>query len=461
MRLLTTLFIVTFAIGVGYSQENKTLQNSLKDTVSNKVYLKYDSIRNKIVFTNEKGTEFKKNKKAREIIKGKAYNIILNGINTATIKSKAELKPFRIVSNIPEILKPLLVGIANNDIDLKNIDSNVKQYPFIKNDSLTDDSINEEEVLEKLFDSVKNEVTNLEMLKEKTINLYIKTKYNPDNKAAKEVLASLSEPFNNPKNKKEFIKNVSASVYYINAVTNVFKVYLEKKKQPSFKIVFLYSYLQEINSQVDKKEYIKAVNFIYNSTKAKDKISLESFTAKPGGLDVQINLINSFTKDTIKTQTIDFYTKGNWNLDFTTGFFFADKVDQGYYIEKRDTLINNIRKEKSRNGDVSIGALGHISYKFTSCFKGGFNLGASVSPFDAKTRYFFGLSAILGTKSQLAFNAGASFTKINELSKAVKQDAIGHYVSASVTEVPTFARIRSGFYFAITYNIVSKKKYKD
>ncbi|WP_262502071.1 hypothetical protein [Polaribacter vadi] len=38
---------------------------------------------------------------------------------------------------------------------------------------------------------------------------------------------------------------------------------------------------------------------------------------------------------------------------------------------------------------------------------------------------------------------------------------LGLYVNSSVTEIPTFDRIRRGIYFGITYNVTSTKKFKD
>lgn len=457
-----------------------------------KIHLEYDTISKSLRFLN---------KKDKEIENGIKYSIQIRGINSAVLKPEAKLKNFTFSSDIPEVLKPILLNVSNTG-DLNNNQEIIEFFKFVSNNEdslikkLTDLKIKEiktsfkinnfeesfnkiqfnylpteelliikekarDQILDSLFNKVTDYYKDLQDLKRLSKKLYEKTINKSDNLKTLKITDSLKILFNNPIDRIHCIIEVSTAINYIKAVTNTFKLRLEKIDNPSLNLTLRYSYLQEYENQLNKHNFISDVNFIYNSLKAKDSVDLESFTAKKSGAELTIHFIDNFKNDTIKTQLFNFYNTKKWVFDFTTGFFYSNKVDQGYYLEKRDSLINNVRREKSRRGDISVGALAHYSYKFTNCFKAGFNLGASLSPFDSKVRYFLGLSSIWGEKSQLAFNGGVSFTKIKELSGLVKQDSFGEFVPSSVAAVPTFERIRAGFYFSLTYNVSNKKKYDN
>ncbi|AOW16495.1 hypothetical protein LPB03_02995 [Polaribacter vadi] len=428
-----------------------------------------------------------------EIVSKREYNIVLDNVNSAIVKATVKLRYFDIASDIPEVLKPIL-NISSSDqisFDKDNKSMFMEAISEIEALELLDeeailyinkkDSIKENkgienklselefkklqehvqtDILENLYSLAKEKSALLDTLTNKINNLYTRTLVNPDTAKALIVEQDILQNFR-VSNKNDLIIEVSRAVYFIKATEVLFKLRLEKIDTPSIKITMLYAYLKEIETKLSVTEYIKDIKFLYVSKTAKSIITLESFKAKNAGLQAEVVLINKRTNDTIKTQKINFYTKQNVTFDFSSGFFHSNKVDQGYYLEKRDTLINNVLKENPKKGDISIGALGHISWRYTSSFKAGFNLGASISPFDGKTRYLIGVSAIFGRQNQIGFNIGTSFTKIKELSNAVKEDNLGLYVNSSVTEIPTFDRIRRGIYFGITYNVTSTKKFKD
>ncbi|WP_405567243.1 hypothetical protein [Polaribacter sp. Asnod6-C07] len=428
-----------------------------------------------------------------QIVDKREYNIVLNNVNSSIVKATVKLRYFEIASDIPEILKPILNITSSDQLSfdkddqkmfmqavkdievLKSLDEEFilseEKEAYAKQKNITKEELSEfdikklkeriqNDIFEDLYSLAEEKADLLDTLKEVINDLYKETLINSDNSKAISLEQGILKNFN-VSNKNDLVKEVSRAVYFIKAAEIVFKLRLEKIDKPSIRMTILYAYLKEIETKLSVEGYLKDIEFLNASKTATDSIKLESFKAKNTGLQAEVILINKRTNDTIKSQKINFYTKQNFTFDFSSGFFHTNKVDQGYYLEKRDTLVNNILKENPKKGDVSIGALGHVSWRYTSWFKAGFNLGASLSLFDGKTRYLVGTSAIFGRDNQVAINLGASFTQIKELSKAVREDDIGLYVDASVTEIPTFNRIRSGFYFGITYNVTTTKKFRD
>ena len=99
-----------------------------------------------------------------------------------------------------------------------------------------------------------------------------------------------------------------------------------------------------------------------------------------------------------------------------------------------------------------------MTYKFTPQFKAGFATGASLSLYDGNLRYLLGGSMLWGKRNKLSVTGGLSLGKIKELSSivTVEQDGI-LTVPVDTESVPTFNKLKTGWFIGISYVIVSKK----
>ncbi len=384
---------------------------------------------------------------------GETYKITISGINTAVTKTALEIKPFDLESSIPTIIQPIFPGITNSgEISFSDAAAATGPAggPFSDLDNLADNALL---IYKELLDVKKIADT-----------LYTSTIYTTNNPLAMIYFNLLCNDFSaTTGSNKDKIEKINQKIVtgqiYINSVKDIFTKRFENSSNITKDIVDKYSYVIIMSNTVNKTNFTKYSNFIYKSLSAKTETKPEKFIAQSDGIDLNIMLLNTYVSDTIAKKTIDFYTKGNLSFDFSTGFFYSNQIEQSYYLEKRDSLKSDILKEPIRNFDVSFGALGHLSYKFSSRFKAGVSMGASLSPIDGKTRYLLGSSIIFGRKNQIALNAGFKFIKLKVLSDSVNQDAEGTYVDADVTSVPTFEKVQSGFFIGITYNLTAKKKY--
>jgi len=213
-----------------------------------------------------------------------------------------------------------------------------------------------------------------------------------------------------------------------------------------------------MTDSIKSVNFLSCVNFIENSRNARDYIEYIPFKAEKDLVDLRVIFTDKYTKDTIYNSSLPFYTSRNFSFDFSSGFFLSFIHEDLYYLEKRDSLTNNVLPENNSASDISIGALGHLSWKFTSWFKAGISIGAALSPFDAKTRYLIGSSAIFGREKQLGINLGCALARMDLLSQKVREDTAGKYLPADIKDIPTYKKIQPGLYVGITYNLISGKK---
>ncbi|WP_108807545.1 hypothetical protein [Aquimarina spinulae] len=416
------------------------------------ITINYDSNNEKFEIKECKNKN-KSSCKKGDLVIGDEYNVILTGINTAVIKTTLEVKPFNIDSSIPAIIQPLFPGISSSG-----------QLSFgaglvsVAVGSLFND-------VDVLADKALGYYNVLDEIKEKSNELYRNSKFTIKHGEARTKFTAICTRINSGLTDKEKIKILNKKIIeyqnYISTTKEIMDKKFETTPNPPNSILEKYITIVLMSKVVSSTDFTKYSNFIYNSLTAKNQTDPRNFTVKSDGSDLKIVLENTYVNDTIGKKTFDFYTKGNFSFDFSTGFFYSNEVEQSYFLEGRegDTLKTNILREPKRNFDISFGALGHLSYKFSSRIKGGISMGASLSPIDGKTRYLLGGSLIFGREKQLALNAGISLVKIKVLSDSISQDEIGKYVDASVTSVPTYEKTQSGFYFGVTYNLTAKKKY--
>lgn len=468
MRNILTITIALCAT-LSYSQQSneENKKNVKTNEVDARIELIYDKDKKEIRL-NKIGEKENSNEKTKqdntsdfklqrnlELGKNKTYEVIIKGINTAAITSKIDIRPFVLSSKTPEIIKPIFSGITESgEVEnlletLDEIDTTNINYHLIQN-------------LKVIYKESLDNYTSLMFLKEESDELYKKTIYTTDTETAEEKYEDVLKKFVITDNKIGSLNNkVAKYKKYIESSKKFFYTNLEKINPPNEELFDLYTQLAFFVEEIEKVDFRKYSNFIHKSTTSENMTKAIKFSPSKDGVDLDILLVNSYSKDTLLKKPFQLYSSGGVSFDFTTGFFYSDLVEEAYFLKGRegDSTKTNILKEDTRNFDIAFGALGHISYKFTSSFKAGISMGASLSPLDAKTRYHVGGSLIFGRKNQIAINGGVSFAKIKILSDSIEDDVSGIYVPASITAVPTFEKIEKGIYFGLTYNLTTNKKY--
>ncbi|MBC3758848.1 hypothetical protein H7U19_10565 [Hyunsoonleella sp. SJ7] len=390
------------------------------------------------------------------------YKVLISGLNSAIYKSDIKIKSFIINSKTPETVKIIFPGISENSDVIGFSQLQFDESLFVGLDSL---KLAELELiynkLNRLFSEAERKFIALNNIKIQSDKLYKATLNQSNSEASIDALDDVKSQFGIPSTDPTTNLKSEILLYksYIGKTEEIFKIWLEKLYVIDERIAERYAKLSSWKALSENENYNKYLSFIDKSIKAMDNLEPKTFKSKRDGVDINIKLINSYTNDTVYTKVFDYYSKGKLSFDFSSGFFYSNEVEQSYYLEKRDSLKNDILNEPKRDFDISFGALGHLSYKFSSDFKAGISMGASLSPLDGKTRYLLGLSAIFGKRNQLAINSGVSFVKLKILSDSVSNDEVGNYVDSSVTAVPTYEKVKSGFFIGISYNLTAKKKY--
>jgi len=416
-----------------------------------------------------------KNKKLKiddnNIRSGKSYMLEFNNINTSFMQIKIEGKSYSLISNIPDVLKPIFPGISNISDLLKN-----KTLQEMKIDSANirnsyDAIYLNVKIEEEKLNTLKNEFSSLYNYASKTEN------YNKTDSIITKAINSLDTIFKvfKIKNnsiiqddiKKKFpdLKNeISKSINYIIASSEFFKNRIEKARTADIvyysKLLEYYSDLLRKSNDLQKTNYMNFFQFITKAMTMSNTYEYKkAVSSKKDILDVKVIIINSVTKDTILKEVLTFRTyNGGLKFDFSTGFFYNNIIEKQYFTKKRNDTINNVLEENGDNFDISIGGLMHFSYQFSGNFRGGISTGLAVSPLDGKTRYLFGFSGLIGKEKLFGFNIGAAVSRINVLSGSVMEDSEGFFVPSSVTSTPTSKKTEWGFFFGLTYNLTRQKK---
>lgn len=390
----------------------------------------------------------------KEIKKNEPYFIQINGINKAYLKVLISTEDKKLITPIPELIKPILpavtyagsaVGFTDNDTlpiskFEKNLDRTIKRineftlktkslYTFLKKSK--DIAIQGPQKLQEIYNvyDLFLEEDSFEELKQEVLIDYHFIKICKD--------------------------HISTEIKYPYDIEMV-------------EIVKLKSYLTTISEQISLKNLSNYIIFLehFQNHLSDDStelvvapyVSEKKITLKKDVLEANIKIVDVFTRDTLTTETFDLYAKNRgWHFNFSSGFIANNLVQNKYYLSPRDTLINSVVKEDTDGLDISIGALGHLNYSLSSYVSTGFSLGLGVSPFDGQTRYLLGGNLALGRKKQLVFNAGAILARLDELSASIKQDEQGLFLPNG-KEITTFKKNEWGFFFALTYNLLQQRK---
>ncbi|ULC58197.1 hypothetical protein MBM09_09730 [Flaviramulus sp. BrNp1-15] len=416
IKKISLIFLIFSITTFLYSQD--TIQIKY-DTISKKVSLK--DLPKKLVHNNK-------------------YLLKLVDINTSHIKVNEELNAYEYVSDIPEILKPIFLGTPNSNI-MNSFEIDTANYKT------------------NLFLTAMHHYDKLESIRSTGSEYYDKTKFNP--KPNDTIAIAMLKQKLKLKSNIELVNQLKNSEQFILSALTSYEHNFEKIPLTDSKLEILhgeYATLKNIKLLIDKGTYRKALGFLLKSLKAKDFINIKTFKGVKDLTSIDLQVINTFTNDTIFEDKLSFKIYNNWSFDFTSGFIYSDVSESKYYLSNRNAEFDNVIKEDIANFDVSIGALGHLSYKFSPSFMAGVGIGASLSPFDGKLRYLTGLSLLFGEQKFIGLNVGVAFSKIKTLSDVIMKDNAGYFQPVDQTEINTVERVETGLYIGLTYNFFNKKK---
>ncbi len=208
-------------------------------------------------------------------------------------------------------------------------------------------------------------------------------------------------------------------------------------------------------------DYAYLLNFIEASQQAVSSLPIAGFTATGDVVDVALQIVDTYTNRTLLEETLSFATYKNFSFDFSTGFFYNNLVAREYYLTENEQGKLYIQEENKSKTDISIGALGHFTYKFLPDWRGGIALGAAISPFDGNLRYLLGPTLIWGGQKQVSLTFGLALAQMDELSSAVLHDETGMYLPQNFGNIPTINKLQKGFFIGITYNLTNRKQPSD
>lgn len=371
---------------------------------------------------------------------GENYQLKIYNVNPAYIHDHTWVRSFRYISPIPEILEPILPGISGSDIfDHFDIRPTGQREFFLK--SL------------RYFNE-------LEVIRSASDELYSRTRYYPDPIYAHEVLQRIHATFDTT-NMQYIVGHVAYYVDYIIASEKIYANNIEKVTlmTPDADVVIREkSRLSRIAKKVESIDYIHLLEYIVQSTMAEEFLLTDVFKAEKDITEVRLALYDSYAKDTIFTGTINFDTHRQWSFDFSTGLFYTNLYEKNFYLAARNDEVNDILEEGEFKGDMSVGAMAHLTYKIKPNFRLGPAVGASLSPFDGKIRYLLGFGALIGREKVFGINAGVSIGQVEVLSRAVGYDGFGPYLPLNESKIPTYKKTTAGMFLGVTYNFTRQKK---
>jgi len=378
-----------------------------------------------------------------ELSKKKNYIIKLVGVNPAHHSLKVEAKSFQLLSPQPEAFKNILfLPSSLPPIDFAN--------SFLS--KTTPDSSFRNLLLKK--------IQNLNLIKDIADKLHKNTDSVPRTTLAAEAAVEACDIFKSPINKLN--ESVALDINFISSSVNYLSALLDKNTSPDPSDAELLALSQFCASKLKTTNYLDYASYIMESQKpgnTKNYLLSKKFEPQKDLSEIRVILIDQYTKDTLFNENKTFYNRGGWGLSFSTGFFFNNNLnDESYYLKKRADGNQAILKEDKSNYDIAIGAFAHVYYKFSAFTRLGPGLGIAVSPFDGKTRYMFGISALLGKEKMMGVSTGVAWAKVKQFSGSVQSDSNGPYLPSDISTVPTFEKIKSSFFIGITYNLIATRK---
>ena len=392
------------------------------------------------IFYNAENNSIELQNLPDKIRHNKKYTLILNHINSAHVAPVSEVITSRFVSDIPDILRSIYVGIPNDAVGSNlPITSPMQRVIYQRSSAYYRD---------------------LAAIQRITDDLYQQTRFNPNPEIARAKEQELFQALG-VSSIQEAYAHVVLAKRYIASIEEVYNAQLDKVNiragdMPDF--LEEYANIKSYNSAIENVDYAYLLNFIDASQQAVSSLSIASFTATGDVVDVVLQLVDTYTNTTLLEETLSFATYKNFSFDFSTGFFYNNLVEPEFYLKQNENENLYIQEENKSNTDISVGALGHFTYKFLPEWRGGIALGAAISPFDGKLRYLLGPTLIWGGQKQVSLTFGLALAQMDELSNTVIRDETGTYLPQNSGDIPTVNKLQKGFFIGITYNLTNTKQ---
>lgn len=368
----------------------------------------------------------------------KKYTLIINNINSAHVAPLSEVTTSRFVSDIPEILRSIYVGIPDDAVGSNlPINTPVKRAVYQRASAYFRDLT----IIQRIGD-----------------DLYQQTRFKPNAVIAKAKEQELFQALG-VSSIQEAYARAELAKEYIASIEKVYGAQLKKiKVQSEDTVEFLeeFANIKSYNSTIEAVDYAYILNFINASQQAVSSLSITSFIATGDVVDVALQVVDTYTNRTLLEENLSFSTYKNFSFDFSTGFFYNNLVEPEYYLTENENLY--INEENKSNTDISVGALGHFTYKFLPEWRGGIALGAAISPFDGNLRYLVGPTFIWGGQKQVSLTFGLALAQMDEISGAVLRDETGVYLPQNLDDIPTVNKLQKGFFIGLTYNLTNRKQ---
>ncbi|HEA31043.1 MAG TPA: hypothetical protein ENH91_13805 [Leeuwenhoekiella sp.] len=370
------------------------------------------------------------------------YTLVLKQINSAHVAPFTAVTTSRFVSDIPAILRSIYVGIPDDAVGMNPLgELPTKRVIYLKATNYYRDLAN----IQRISD-----------------DLYLQTRFDPKIEVAKAKKQELFQALGVNSIQEAYAQAVLAKKYLasIQEVYSAQLVNLNIQAIHATEFLEEYATIKSYNESTAGIDYAYLLNFIEESQEASSSLPVASFTATGDVVDVDLEMVDTYTTTKLLKQTLSFATYDNFSFDFSTGFFYNNLVEPEYYLNLTENENGRlyIQEENKSNTDISIGALGHFTYKFLPEWRGGIALGAAISPFDGNLRYLIGPSIIWGGQKQASLTFGLALAQMDELSGAVLSDDQGTYLLEDPGAVPTINKLQSGFFIGLTYNLTNRKQ---
>ena len=361
------------------------------------------------------------------------FKIKVTGVHSVLHKVSFEFEDFSWHSEPPEGLKTILPEIYGTAGSSAVPPSGPDRYKRVLKIQAFLNSAKKE--LETSFDGANWSADSDKTICDKYVNK-IATLYTDD----KEVLSAVAEDIQ----------------YFIGEYESILKIgeadyigYLAENKLG-------YENIKKIQGKI--LSGLKAI--IGGKSQVKGNSSSKVHLPKKEATTVKIYVIDRFNpSDTITSFKQDVYRMGKFKIDFSAGLGVNSLLNPSYYIGKNDT-IPFIGEEEKRDIDLTLISLAHFNWRLLPWFSAGPTIGASVSIFDAKPTFLLGGGLSFGKQRSVSLSGGMSFGKVNVLSKKVSTDGITADLTldSDISEVPTYGKIKFGYFISLTYNLKRTKK---
>lgn len=229
--------------------------------------------------------------------------------------------------------------------------------------------------------------------------------------------------------------------------------------------------IEEIKKKVDRFDYAKLfeeINQLITELQNKNNyfVASDPVQARKDIISYQVKIsprkgVETMTALENRNFTIEVPTKGGVKIDFSTGLFITSNLYNRKYTRSEvpsDTSQSTLTENKNNSlAQLSLGALMHISPRWTGNVKPGFSFGLGLNSEDlSNAQIFIGGSAMFGAAERFIVSAGISLANVDylngkySLNTPIKNTAF----SESVTE----KSMRAGWFLSLTYNLTNKKK---